>query len=37
MMAALRPARLVKTTVAVYVAALFATAPFTGAGSPQHS
>lgn len=34
-MAALRPARIVTTTVAVYVAALFATAPFTGAGSPE--
>jgi hypothetical protein len=31
-MAALHPARIVKTTVAVYVAALFATAPFTGTG-----
>lgn len=32
-MATLHPARLVKTTVAVYVAALFATAPFTGTGT----
>lgn len=32
-MTALRPARIVKTTLAVYVAALFATAPFTGTGS----
>jgi len=31
-MAALRPARIVKTTLAVYVAAVFATAPFTGSG-----
>lgn len=31
-MAALHPARILKTTVAVYVAALFATAPFTGTG-----
>jgi hypothetical protein len=31
-MAALHPARIIKTTVAVYVAALFATAPFTGTG-----
>jgi hypothetical protein len=36
-MAAPRPARLVKTTVAVYVAALFATAPFTGGGSTEPS
>jgi hypothetical protein len=38
-MAALPPARIVKTTLVVYVAALFATAPFTGsvpmsAGTP---
>jgi hypothetical protein len=32
-MAAQHPARIIKTTVAVYVAALFATAPFTGTGS----
>lgn len=34
-MAALHPARIVKTTLAVYVAALFATAPFTGTGSVE--
>lgn len=34
-MAALHPARIVTTTLAVYVAALFATAPFTGTGSVE--